>query len=56
MRTVGVVTGGRADYGIYVPLLRAIVSDPSLELSLLVTGSDRSSGIRGLCDREAYDT
>lgn len=42
MRTVGVVTGSRADYGIYVPLLRAIVSDPSLELSLLVTGTHLS--------------
>ena len=38
MRTIGVVTGSRADYGIYAPLLQEIVSAPSLELALLVTG------------------
>jgi UDP-hydrolysing UDP-N-acetyl-D-glucosamine 2-epimerase len=38
MRTIGVVTTSRADYGIYRPLLRAIVDDPALELYLLVSG------------------
>jgi UDP-N-acetylglucosamine 2-epimerase (non-hydrolysing)/GDP/UDP-N,N'-diacetylbacillosamine 2-epimerase (hydrolysing) len=38
MRTVGVVTGSRADYGIFVPLLRAIQAEPSLALHLMVTG------------------
>lgn len=38
MRRIGVVTGSRADYGIYLPLLQDIGSDPSLELILFVTG------------------
>ncbi len=38
MRTLGVVTGGRADFGIYRPLLQAILADPSLRLHLYVTG------------------
>ncbi len=42
MRAIGVVTGSRADYGIYVPLLRAIVADPSLELLLYATGTHLS--------------
>ena len=42
MRTIGVVTGSRADYGIYVPLLRAIVAESSTQLRLLVTGTHLS--------------
>jgi UDP-hydrolysing UDP-N-acetyl-D-glucosamine 2-epimerase len=38
MRTIGVVTCGRSDYGIYLPVLHAIRSDPELRLSLIVTG------------------
>ncbi len=38
MKTIGVVTGSRADYGILRPLLRAIEADPTLSLSLMVTG------------------
>jgi UDP-N-acetylglucosamine 2-epimerase (non-hydrolysing)/GDP/UDP-N,N'-diacetylbacillosamine 2-epimerase (hydrolysing) len=38
MRTIGVVTVGRSDYGCYVPLLRAIQQDPTLRLQLLVGG------------------
>lgn len=38
MRTVGVITGARSDYGIYVPVLREIQSDPDLSLHLMVTG------------------
>jgi UDP-hydrolysing UDP-N-acetyl-D-glucosamine 2-epimerase len=38
VRTIGVVTTSRADYGHYVPLLRAIQSDPELRLKLLVSG------------------
>jgi UDP-hydrolysing UDP-N-acetyl-D-glucosamine 2-epimerase len=37
-RTVAVVTGARSDYGLMVPLLRAIESDPILVLRLWVTG------------------
>ena len=38
MRTLGVVTTSRADYGIYLPVLRCIQAEPSLALRLLVTG------------------
>ncbi|MBI3986477.1 MAG: UDP-N-acetylglucosamine 2-epimerase (hydrolyzing), partial [Lentisphaerae bacterium] len=38
MRTIGVVTGARSDYGIYRPLLQAILPDGALRLHLLVTG------------------
>ncbi len=38
MRTIGVVTTTRADYGLYLPLLRAIEADPELRLYLIVTG------------------
>ncbi len=36
MKKVAVVTGSRADYGIYYPLLWAIQHDPDLELNLIV--------------------
>ena len=38
MRTVGVVTGARSDYGIYRPILRRIQQDSDLDLHLIVTG------------------
>lgn len=38
MRKIAVLTESRADYGIYLPLLRAIKACPDLELDLLVTG------------------
>ena len=38
MRTLGVVTTSRSDYGIYLPLLRRIQAEPGLALRLLVTG------------------
>lgn len=38
MRTVGVVTTSRADYGILRPVLRAIDADPHLALHLIVGG------------------
>ncbi|MDC0357807.1 UDP-N-acetylglucosamine 2-epimerase [Oligoflexia bacterium] len=38
MRTIGVVTGARADYGLYLPILKAVKSDPELGLHLIVTG------------------
>ncbi|WNF22644.1 UDP-N-acetylglucosamine 2-epimerase [Mesobacillus jeotgali] len=37
-RKVCVVTGTRADYGIYLPILNKIVTHPALELQLLATG------------------
>ncbi len=38
MRTIGVVTVARSDYGIYRPILRRIQSDPELRLRLFVSG------------------
>jgi UDP-hydrolysing UDP-N-acetyl-D-glucosamine 2-epimerase len=39
MRRIGVVTTSRADFGIYVPVLRAIAADEDLDLRLFVSGS-----------------
>ncbi|MBC8280122.1 MAG: UDP-N-acetylglucosamine 2-epimerase (hydrolyzing) [Chloroflexi bacterium] len=44
MRTIGVVTGTRADYGIYLPVLRKIKESPELKLQLIVTGSHLMAG------------
>jgi UDP-hydrolysing UDP-N-acetyl-D-glucosamine 2-epimerase len=38
VRTVGVVTTTRADYGPYLPVLRQIQADPDLDLYLIVSG------------------
>lgn len=38
MRTIGVVTIGRSDYGIYFPLLKRIEENPELNLHLIVSG------------------
>ncbi len=38
MRTIGVVTTSRADYGIYLPVLRRIEAEPGLALKLFVAG------------------
>lgn len=38
-RRICVVSGSRADYGLLLPVLRAIQTEPSLHLSLAVTGS-----------------
>ena len=38
MRTIGVVTGARSDYGIYLPVLRAIEADNRLRLKLIAAG------------------
>lgn len=38
MRTIGVVTVARSDYGIYLPVLRRILAEPDLRLHLIVSG------------------
>lgn len=38
MKTIGVVTVGRSDYGIYLPILRKIQESPDLQLHLIVAG------------------
>lgn len=42
MRTLGVVTVGRSDYGIYLPVLREIQRNPDLRLRLIVSGTHLS--------------
>ena len=43
MRTIGVVTTSRSDYGIYRPLLEQISKDSELDLRLLVSGTHLSA-------------
>lgn len=38
MRTIGVVTVARSDYGIYLPVLRNIQADPDLDLRVYASG------------------
>jgi len=38
MRTIGVVTVARSDYGIYLPVLRAIQEEAELQLQIFVSG------------------
>jgi UDP-hydrolysing UDP-N-acetyl-D-glucosamine 2-epimerase len=38
MRKIGIVTTSRADYGLYLPLLKRIADHPDLSLSLYVSG------------------
>lgn len=38
VRTIGVVTVGRSDYSIYLPLLRRVQQDAALKLHLIVSG------------------
>jgi UDP-hydrolysing UDP-N-acetyl-D-glucosamine 2-epimerase len=51
MRSIGVVTVARSDYGIYRPILRRIQSDPDLKLVLFVSGAHLSPEF-GLTVRE----
>lgn len=44
MRTVAVLTGTRADYGLLRGLLRELRADPAVRLRLLVTGTHLSEG------------
>ena len=38
-RVVGVFTGNRAEYGLQLPILRAIDAHPDLDYRLIVSGS-----------------
>jgi len=51
MRKVMVVTGSRAEYGLFTPLLRQLQRDPEFELQLVVTGMHLSPEF-GLTCRE----
>jgi len=47
MRTIAVVTVGRSDFGIYLPVLRRIVADKSLRLRLIAAGMHLSPEFGG---------
>ncbi len=55
MRTIGVVTVARSDYGIYRSVLRAIADAPDLALHLIVTGAHLSPEFGMTIDRIADD-
>ncbi|NPE07419.1 MAG: UDP-N-acetylglucosamine 2-epimerase (hydrolyzing) [Asgard group archaeon] len=38
MRKIAVITGTRADFGLFAPVLKQIIAHPKLELHLIVTG------------------
>ncbi len=42
MRSIGVVSTSRADYGIYLPLLKSLQADPEFALKLYVSGTHLS--------------
>ncbi len=44
MRKIGLVSVGRSDYGIYLPVLKAIQEDPDLKLLLIVSGMHLAPG------------
>lgn len=58
MRTIGIVTTSRADYGIYLPVLKAIKARTGLRAELYVTGShfDKNLGytIRAI-EKDGFD-
>lgn len=51
VRTIGVITGARSEYGLLFPVLKAISADPALRLKLFVTGTHLSPDF-GLTVRE----
>lgn len=58
MRTIGVVTTSRADFGIYRPVLRAIAESEDLSLRLYVTGMHLSAEFGSTADEitaEGYE-
>ena len=40
---IAVLTSSRADYGIYLPLLRKLQEDPEIRLSIIAFGTHTSS-------------
>src|SRR5262249_12364305 len=42
LRTIAAVTGSRSDYGVYLPVLRALTADPALTLHVFATGAHLS--------------
>ena len=42
MKKIGVLTSSRADYGIYLPLLKSLENNPNFNLKLIVFGTHLS--------------
>jgi UDP-hydrolysing UDP-N-acetyl-D-glucosamine 2-epimerase len=55
VRTIGVVTVGRSDYGIYRPVLEQIAADPELRLALIASGAALAEASGGTPDWIASD-
>jgi UDP-hydrolysing UDP-N-acetyl-D-glucosamine 2-epimerase len=55
LRRIGVITTGRADYGIYLPLLKRIQADPECDLLLFVSGTHLDEGFGHTADRIKQD-
>ncbi len=51
LRKICVVTGTRAEFGLLMPLLNEIESDPSLDLQIIVTGMHLSPEFGYTCDQ-----
>ena len=49
-RRIAIVTVGRSDFGIYLPLLRALSDDPACELFLIAAGAHLSSSFGNTVD------
>jgi UDP-hydrolysing UDP-N-acetyl-D-glucosamine 2-epimerase len=54
VRTLGIVSVGRSDFSIYLPILRAIQNHPKLELRLIISGTHLSPG-QGQTIEEIHD-
>ncbi len=52
---IGVLTSSRADYGIYLPLLKAIINAPDMDLGLIVFGTHLSKTHGHTVDHIVYD-
>ncbi|MCE7871989.1 UDP-N-acetylglucosamine 2-epimerase (hydrolyzing) [bacterium CPR1] len=55
MRTIGVITVGRSDYGIYLPILRRLRQRSDVCLKLLISGSHLSREFGHTVDQIARD-
>ena len=52
---IGVLTSSRADYGIYLPLLKAIMKAPDMDLGLIVFGTHLSKTHGHTIDHIVHD-
>jgi len=50
MRKICIITGTRADFGIYIPIIKEIIAHPKLELSLIATGMHLSEDFGNTVD------